>query len=77
MPPTERIVTVERTEPPRGLPDIEALLQQSERENFPVALRVLPRSLRDDLIAIYGFARLTDDIGDRYAGDRLAALDWL
>jgi squalene synthase HpnC len=77
LPPTERIATVERTEPPRGLPDIEALLQQSERENFPVALRVLPRSLRDDLIAIYGFARLTDDIGDRYPGDRLAALDWL
>ena len=28
-------------------------------------------------MAIYGFARLTDDIGDEAAGDRLALLDWL
>ncbi len=50
---------------------------QARSENFPVALRVLPRPLRNDLLAVYGYARLADDIGDRYSGDRLAALDWL
>jgi squalene synthase HpnC len=29
------------------------------------------------LLAFYGFARLVDQIGDDYDGDRLAALDWL
>jgi squalene synthase HpnC len=33
-------------------------------ENFPVALRMLPRSVRGHLTAFYGFARLVDDIGD-------------
>jgi squalene synthase HpnC len=28
-------------------------------------------------MAIYGFARLVDDIGDESSGDRLALLDWL
>ncbi|HEX7094853.1 MAG TPA: squalene synthase HpnC [Acidimicrobiales bacterium] len=44
-------------------------------ENFPVALRLLPQ--RRDLMAIYGFSRLADELGDSYEGDRLAALDWL
>ena len=34
-------------------------------ENFPVALRVLPTSRRRYLMAVYGFARTADDIGDR------------
>jgi squalene synthase HpnC len=34
-------------------------------ENFPVALRLLPTSRRGYLMAVYGFARTTDDIGDR------------
>ena len=46
-------------------------------ENFPVASRLLPRRQREHLIALYGFARLADDIGDESAGDRLAELDWL
>ncbi len=46
-------------------------------ENFPVALRVLPPALRRDLWALYRFARHTDDLGDEYAGDRVAALDEL
>ncbi len=33
--------------------------------------------MRRDLLALYGFARLTDQIGDAYPGDRLAALDAL
>ena len=46
-------------------------------ENFPVASRLLPRRQRDHLLALYGFARLADDIGDESTGDRLAELDWL
>jgi squalene synthase HpnC len=41
-----------------------ALLAKAARENFPVAPRFLPRAWRDDLMAIYGYARLVDDIGD-------------
>jgi squalene synthase HpnC len=44
-------------------------------ENFPVALRALPRHVRDDLRRAYGFARFVDDVGDEAAGDRLALLD--
>jgi len=33
-------------------------------ENFPVASRLLPGRTRDHLLAIYGFARLADEIGD-------------
>jgi squalene synthase HpnC len=40
-------------------------------------MRFLPRADRSGLLAIYGFARLTDDLGDEWTGDRLAALDWL
>jgi squalene synthase HpnC len=42
-----------------------------------VALRLLPGRWRRDLFALYGFARLVDDVGDEYPGDRLAALDAL
>jgi squalene synthase HpnC len=52
-------------------------------ENFPVAGRVLPRRIRTRLLAIYGFARLADELGDAGASggsgsqEKLAALDWL
>ena len=39
-------------------------------ENFPVALRVLPRQLRTDLAAVYDVARVIDDLGDQASGDR-------
>jgi squalene synthase HpnC len=42
-----------------------------------VASILLPRRVRSHLLAIYGFARLADDIGDEVEGDRLAQLDWL
>ncbi|WP_335984176.1 MULTISPECIES: squalene synthase HpnC [Streptomycetaceae] len=41
-----------------------AVLDKAARENFPVAPRILPRAWRQDLMAVYGFARLVDDIGD-------------
>jgi squalene synthase HpnC len=53
------------------------VLQQARAENFPVATHLLPRRARAHLLAIYGFARLTDDIGDEAEGDRLELLDWL
>ena len=52
-------------------------MSQARHENFPVALRILPESLRKHLMAVYGFARLTDDLGDEYLGDRTEALNWL
>ncbi len=58
-------------------PDASAVLAKAQHENFPVALRILPRTLRRRLEAIYGFARLVDDIGDELDGDRSAALDRL
>jgi squalene synthase HpnC len=53
------------------------VLRQAGAENFPVALRWLPGPLRRDLLALYGFARLTDELGDEAQGDRLALLDAL
>jgi squalene synthase HpnC len=64
-------------EPPFLAPAAEAVMARAGGENFPVASRVLPRRLRRDLLAVYGFARLVDELGDSAAGDRLAALDWL
>jgi phytoene synthase len=42
----------------------QAVLDKAARENFPVAPVFLPRAWRQDLMAVYGFARLVDDIGD-------------
>lgn len=57
--------------------DFDAVMARATGENFPVALGVLPRRLRSHLAAIYGYARLVDNLGDEYGGDRSAALDWL
>jgi squalene synthase HpnC len=43
-------------------------------ENFPVALRWLPREPRHHLHAVYAVARLIDDAGDLLAGDRSTRL---
>ena len=43
-------------------------------ENFPVALRLLPRALRTDLRAIYAVVRTIDQLGDDTPGDRTTAL---
>lgn len=61
----------------RGIPAPNDVYSQAADENFPVASRLLPRAVRADLMALYGFARLTDDLGDEAVGDRLAQLDWL
>jgi squalene synthase HpnC len=53
---------------------VAALEEKKRAENFPVALRVLPRALRRDLSALYDVARVIDDLGDEFEGDRTAAL---
>lgn len=40
---------------------------QMRAENFPVALRLLPRAVREDLTTVYRFARFVDDVGDEVA----------
>jgi squalene synthase HpnC len=42
-------------------------------ENFTVASRLSPRSLRRDLMRVYAFCRFTDDLGDE-SGDRAVAM---
>ncbi len=62
---------------PDAVPDRDAVMARASGENFPVALWLLPQAVRRHLLAIYGFARLVDELGDAAAGDRLALLDWL
>jgi squalene synthase HpnC len=62
---------------PPALPDPGSVMDRAGSENFPVALCLLGKDRREQLLAIYGFARLVDEVGDEYSGDRLAALDWL
>ena len=58
-------------------PAYDACLGLADRhyENFPVLVPFLPADTRRDLAAVYAFCRTTDDLGDEYPGDRLAALD--
>jgi squalene synthase HpnC len=65
---------------PPGVPAPAAVMARVGGENFPVASRVLPRRSRAHLLALYGFARLVDELGDdgeRAPAARLAALAWL
>jgi hydroxysqualene synthase len=53
-------------------------LARSHYENFPVASRLLPAPMRPHVAAVYGFARIADDIADEGtapAADRLERLD--
>jgi squalene synthase HpnC len=55
----------------------DVIAARADTENFPVALRILSAEQRRHLMAIYRFARLTDQIGDAAHGDRLSMLDEL
>jgi squalene synthase HpnC len=57
------------------LPAAEAVRRRASTENFSVASLLLGGETRRRLMAVYGFARLVDQLGDAVAGDRLAALD--
>jgi phytoene synthase len=63
--------------PRPALPPGTQLLAHADHENFRVVTRLVPRKAREQLLAVYAFARLTDDLGDEHRGDRSAALDWL
>ncbi len=45
-------------------PALGDLTGKAAAENFPVALRLLPRRYRQHLLAVYRFARTVDDAGD-------------
>jgi squalene synthase HpnC len=65
------------TTPGLSLPHEEEILPLAGSENFPVAMLLLGPRTRAHLTAIYGFARLVDQLGDEVEGDRLAKLDLL
>lgn len=69
--------TASTTPPAAQAPSRDAIMAQSASENFPVASYLLGGRQRAQLLAIYGFARLVDDLGDEASGDRVALLDWL
>ena len=56
---------------------LERIDARSSGENFPVASLLAPAEARPHLRAVYGFARLVDNLGDEAAGDREALLDEL
>ncbi len=56
---------------------LRAIDKQAGGENFPVASLLAPREARPHLRAIYGFARLVDNIGDEADGNRLELLNQL
>jgi squalene synthase HpnC len=58
-----------------SLPGAHEIYERAPGENFSVASIVLGRDNRRHLTAIYGYARLVDQIGDAVEGDRRAALD--
>jgi squalene synthase HpnC len=56
---------------------VEEVAARAAGENFPVGSVLFPRVLRPHIRALYCYARLVDELGDSYEGDRLAALDEL
>ena len=57
--------------------EVSEVAARAAGENFPVGSLLFPRGLRPHVRALYCYARLVDELGDAYDGDRLAALDEL
>ncbi|HLX19209.1 MAG TPA: squalene/phytoene synthase family protein [Gaiellaceae bacterium] len=57
--------------------EVAEVAARAAGENFPVGSILFPRRLRPHVRALYCYARLVDELGDAYDGDRLAALDEL
>ena len=57
--------------------EVAEVAARAAGENFPVGSILFPRRLRPHIRALYCYARLVDELGDAYPGDRLAALDEL
>jgi squalene synthase HpnC len=60
-----------------GTVELAEIAARAAGENFPVGSVLFPRGLRPHIRALYCYARLVDELGDAYEGDRLAALDEL
>jgi squalene synthase HpnC len=60
-----------------SLMEVAEVAARAAGENFPVGSILFPRALRPHIRALYCYARLVDELGDAYDGDRLAALDEL
>jgi squalene synthase HpnC len=56
---------------------IAAIDARARGENFPIASVLAPREARPHLRAVYGFARLVDNLGDEATGDRNVLLEEL
>jgi squalene synthase HpnC len=57
------------------LPGSHEVIDRASSENFSVASLLVGRETRRHLMAIYGYARLVDEVGDSSGGHRLANLD--
>jgi squalene synthase HpnC len=57
--------------------EVAEVAARAAGENFPVGSVLVPRALRPHVRALYCYARLVDELGDSFEGDRLAALDEL
>lgn len=57
--------------------EVQEVAARAAGENFPVGSVFFPRALRPHIRALYCYARLVDELGDSFDGDRLAALDEL
>jgi squalene synthase HpnC len=57
------------------LPDRDGVMAQAGSENFTVASALVGHQRQRHLRAIYGFARLVDDVGDEAPGNRMALLE--
>ena len=51
--------------PPGPAGSLAPVAAKAAHENFPVALRLMPRRHREHLMAVYVYARTVDDIGDQ------------
>src|SRR5262245_51256002 len=60
-----------------GVMEVAEVAEKATGENFAVGSILFPRALRPHIRALYCYARLVDELGDSYDGDRLAALDEL
>jgi squalene synthase HpnC len=57
------------------LPDRDGVMAQAGSENFTVASALVGHERQRHLRAVYGFARLVDDVGDEAEGNRMALLE--
>jgi squalene synthase HpnC len=73
-PPLEQVAAASRAAAGVAPARERRAVDMEQRENFPVALRLLPRVLRVDLRAVYDAVRYIDDLGDEADGDRTARL---